>query len=207
MTGSRPHSRRRYLNDASPTSAATYLPPLDTQDEPQRSPTESLSLRKSATFHSPISPSSSEDDPILNIQFLPRRSSTCPKALEDAVAAGEKRVAHLLGAVDRSLSGLENFPTDTQNTLQAEDLPVPRFMLDAHVGDLDQMDIDPAPGRNDDSRQNRKLRKHHTSDSGIGSTVTGSEQSARSQAGMFPMHISFLRASKKTCVAILSNLS
>lgn len=191
MTGSRPFTRRRYLNDASPTSVATYLPPLDTQNDPQWSPIESLSLRKSATFHSPISPSSSEDDPILNIQFLPRRSSTCPRALEDAVAAGEKRVAHLLGAVDRSLSGLENFTTDTQNNSRAEDLPVPRFMLDAHVGDLDQMDIDPALGRNDDSCQNQKMRKHHTSDSGIGSTVTGSEQSSRTQAGMFSMYTFF----------------
>lgn len=207
MTGSRPFTRRRYLNDASPTSTATYLPPLDTQNDPQRSPSESRSLKKSATFHSPVSPSSGEDDPILNIQFLPRRSSTCPRALEDAVAAGKKRVANLLGAVDRSLSGLENFPTDTQHTLQAEDLPIPRFMLDAHVGDLDQMDIDPASDRIDDSRQNRKLRKHHTSDSGIGSTVTGSEESSRSQAGTFSMCIGHLRASTKTLVAIFHNLS
>lgn len=188
MTGARPYPRRRYLNDASPTSAAPYLPPLDTQNDPQRFPTESLSLRKSATFHSPITPSSSDDDPILNVQFLPRRSSTCPRALEDAVAAGEKRVAHLLGAVDRSLSGLENFTTHTQDTLRAEDLPVPRFMLDAHVDNLDQMDTDPTPDRSSDSRHHKKPQKHHTSDSGIGSTVTGSEQSLRSQAGMLSIY-------------------
>lgn len=202
MTGSRPHTRRQYLNHACPTSTATYLPPLHTQNDPRQSLSESLSLRKSATFHSPVSPSSSEDDPILNIQFLPRRSSTCPRALEDAVAAGEKRFAHLLGAVDRSLSGLENLPTDTQSS-QAEDLPIPRFMLDAHVGDLDQMDIDPASDRNDESRQNQKLRKHHTSDSGIGSTVTGSEQSSRSQAGTLSMCVC-LSMSIKTCSAIFS---
>lgn len=189
MTGLRPHVRRRYLNDVSPTSTATYLPPLDTQNNPRRFPSESRSLRKSATFHSPVSPSSSDDDPILNIQSLLRRSSTCPRASEDAIAASKKRLAPLLGAVDRSLSGLENFPTDTQRALQAEDLPIPRFMLDAHVGDLDQMDIDPASGHTDGSPQNRKLRKHHTSDSGIGSTVTGSEQSSRSQAGMLSMCI------------------
>lgn len=208
MTGSRPYTRRRYLNNAPPASVTTYLPPLDTQSDPQRFSIESLLLRKSATFHSPTSPSSNEDDPILNIQFLPRRSSTCPKALEDAVAAGEKRAAHLLGVVDRSLSGLENFTTDTQDTLRAEDLPIPRFMLDAHVANLDQMDIDLAPNQNDDfSRQNRKVQKHHTSDSGIGSTVTGSEQSSRSQAGMFPTYRYFLKASTKTRSAIFGNLA
>ena len=206
MTGSRPNTRRRCLNGAPPTSAAVYLPPLDTQNDPQRFSTESPSLRKSATFHSPISPSSSEDDPILNIQFLPRRSSTCSRALEDAVAAGEKRVAHLLGAVDRSLSGLENFTTADQDTLRAEDPPVPRFMLDAHVGGLDQMDIDPTPDRNDDSsRQIRKVQKHHTSDSGIGSTVTGTEHSSRIQVGMLPRCRLFLRVSIRTCPAIFGH--
>lgn len=194
MTGSGPYARRRYLNSPPPTPTAPYLPPLHTHNDLHRFPTESLSLTKSATFHSPTSPSSSEDDPILNIRYLPRRSSTCPKALEDAVAAGEKRAAHLLGAVDRSLSGLENFTTETQDTLRTQDLPVPRFMLDAHVGDLHQMNTDPTLDRND-PHQVRKVKKHHTSDSGIGSTVTGSEQSSRSQAGMSPIYKNFLKMS------------
>lgn len=207
MTGSRPYPRRRYLNDDTSTSAATYLPPLNTQNDPPRLHTNFLPLTKSATFHSPTSPSSNDDDPILNIQFLPRRSSTCPKALEDAVAAGEKRVARLLGVVDRSLSGLENFTTDTHDTLGAEDLPVPRFMLDAHVGSLDHMEVDLKPDQKDDSaHQHRKGQKHHTSDSGIGSTVTGSEQSLRNATGMFPVYIFFSRASTKSYSATAGNV-
>lgn len=206
MTGSRPYTRRRYLNNDTP-SATAYLPPLNIQNDPPRLHTNSLPLRKSATFHSPTSPSSNDDDPILNIQFLPRRSSTCPKALEDAVAAGEKRVARLLGVVDRSLSGLEDFTTDTQETFRAEDLPVPRFMLDAHVGSSDHMDVDLKPEQKGDfTHQHRKVQKHHTSDSGIGSTVTGSEQSLRNHAGMFPVYMYSSKASTKSDSATARNL-
>lgn len=114
----------------------------------------------------------------MNIPLLPRRSPTCPRALGDAVAAGEKRVQDLIGAVDRSLSGLGTFSTDSQETLRAGDFPVPRFMLDAHAGTFDHMDVDPAPSPAS-PRQPKQLprRKHHSSDSGIGSTVTGSEES------------------------------
>lgn len=114
----------------------------------------------------------------MNIPLLPRRSPTCPKALGDAVTAGEKRVQDLIGAVDRSLSGLGTFSTDSQETLRAGDFPVPRFMLDAHASISDHMDVDPSPSPTA-PRQFKQLprRKHHSSDSGIGSTVTGSEDS------------------------------
>jgi hypothetical protein len=59
-------------------------------------------------------------------------------------------------------------------------------MLDAHVGGLDNMDIDPPSNQNANSRDpHRKLQKHHASDSGIGSTETSSEIS-REKAGMYP---------------------
>ncbi|MCJ1226959.1 copper-binding transcription factor [Toensbergia leucococca] len=83
-------------------------------------------------------------------------------------------MAELLGVVDRSLSGLENFSTESQETLRAEDLPVPRFMLDAHVAEPDVMDVDQSSDR---VPHFRSTQKHHTSDSGIGSTITGSEES------------------------------
>lgn len=193
MTGSRPHTRRPNLNTVFPASAASsYLPPLNTQNDAQRHYSKSLSLRKSATFHSPTSPSSSDDDPIVNIQFLPRRSPTCSKALEDVVAAGEKRFARLLGVVDRSLSGLEKFSNDSQDTWRAEDLPVPRFMLDAHIGSFDHMEVDRAPDQTDHSPHlHRKVQKHHASDSGIGSTMTGSEQSLKLKAGKSAMNRRF----------------
>lgn len=134
-----------------------------------------MPLRKAATFHSPKSPPSEEIDPIINVPSLPKRSRTCPKTLEDVIAAGEKRMADLIGSFDRSLSGLEALSTDSQDTLRGEDLPVPRVVLDAHVPDIDMMDVDPksTTGRSDRRYQPQQVRNHHTSDSGIGSTVSG----------------------------------
>lgn len=206
MTATPPKNvRRRYLNKDTPTTLSSLLL-IDTHHAGQQdSITNSLSLRKSATFSSPTSPSSQDDDPIVNIPLLPRRSPTCPRALEDAVAAGEKRAAHLLGVVDRSLSGLETFSTDSQETLRAEDLPVPRFMLDAHVGDPDAMDMDQSPDHGSSSfRRHRSAHRHHSSDSGIGSTITGSEESLakRDHAGMrqnhhIPVHRNFIAHAPK----------
>ena len=114
----------------------------------------------------------------MSIPLLPKRSPTCPKDLQDAVAAGEKRAAYLLGVVDRSLSGLRDFSTDSQDTQLAEDLPLPRFMVHPHAADVDDMDIDPSAGQSDHAAAFPKApRKHHTSDSGIGSTITDSKDS------------------------------
>lgn len=171
--------RRRYLNKDIPTDPTNSLS-IDTIYTNQECVVgcNSPSLRKSATFNSPTSPPSEDNDPILNIPRLPRRSPTNPRALEDAVAAGEKRAAQLLGVVERSLSGLETLSTDSQETLRVEDLPVPRFMLDAHVAKPDAMDVDQSSNDIPPSlRQHRATRKHHTSDSGIGSTVTESDES------------------------------
>ena len=182
-TFAQPNPRRRYLNRATPTTSDPSvnndypkLPFIDS-DQP---------LKKSATFHSPTTPPSQDEDPIVNIPLLPRRSPTCPKDLENAVAAGQIRAAQLIGVVDRSLSGLESFASDSQETLRAEDLPVPRFMLDAHAGEPTRMDIDESPKPSSlPTRQHQPRHKHHSSDSGIGSTITGSDQSlSNSPKGM-----------------------
>ena len=132
--------------------------------------------RKGATFHSPSSPRSQEHDPILNISTLPQRSSTCIQDLEAALAAGQSRVSSILGAVDRSFSSLTGFSQDSQETILAEPEPVPQFMIDAvnrNEFSRDDMDIDiPVP-----------YRKHHASDSGIGSTET-SEASVNEKPSM-----------------------
>ncbi|KAL8726343.1 MAG: hypothetical protein Q9181_006084 [Wetmoreana brouardii] len=176
MTSPQLNPRRRFLNTDTP-SVASYSPPPPhhVHHEPSSNNT---SLKKSSTFHSPTTPPSQDDDPILNIPLLPRRSPTCLKALEDAVAPGGKRLQDLLGAVDRSLSGLETFSTDSQQTSRAEDLPLPRCVLDAHASNPDCMDIDPSPSPAPTPQlKQRQRHKHHSSDSGIGSTVTGSENS------------------------------
>lgn len=140
-------------------------------------------FKKGATFHSPTSPKSQEHDPILNISTLPQRSSTCVQDLEAALAAGQSRVLSILGAVDRTFSSLAAFSEDSQETILAEPEPepepVPQFMIDAvNRNQLrDAMDID-APVLH---------RKHHASDSGIGSTET-SEASINEKPSMLLPH-------------------
>lgn len=166
--------RRRHLSEEHPT----FRQPLRTKNlEEDNVSIENRALTKSSTFHSPTTPPAQGEDPIVNIPLLPRRSPTCPKTLEQhAVAAGERRIANLLGAVDRSLSGLENFSTDSQETLRPDDLSVPRFSLDAHLHGSDDMDVDtPRDQGHLPERKSRVAHKHHRSDSGIGSSVTESD--------------------------------
>lgn len=91
--------------------------------------------------------------------------------------------------MDRSLSGLDGFSTDSQDTLTpVEDLPVPRCSLEAHVVDPNSMDVD---NKQDDEftpeRKHRSARKHHRSDSGIGSSVTDPEEiMIKDEAGKIP---------------------
>lgn len=172
MTSPQPHPRRRYLNFTHPI--ITQLP------SPRHDATTQLNtishLKKSATFHSPRSPPSTEHDPILSIPSLPRRSLTCPKTLENILAAHDKHIngiSQIIGAVDRSLSGSSSFSSENQDTIAGESLPVPRFMLDAHI-DFDDMNVDPLT-QDTHKCPNQSNHKHHSSDSGIGSTVSSSE--------------------------------
>ncbi|KAL9038204.1 MAG: hypothetical protein Q9180_003273 [Flavoplaca navasiana] len=179
MTAPHLNPRRRYLNKDSPHPTFSLPSQSQHHDAALQQSSTNLPLKKSSTFHSPSTPPAQDDDPIVNIPLLPRRSPTCPRSLEDAVAAGEKRIQNLIGAVDRSLSGLETFSNDSQETLRAEDSPVPRFLLGAHANDPDHMDLDPSTNPEAPRQfKQRPRHKHHSSDSGIGSTVTGSEGSS-----------------------------
>ena len=178
MTSAQANPRRGYKTGVPPTTSLLHSPTTH-HARLRISPDADHALRKSATFHSPKSPAS-DDDPILNIPLLSRRSPTSPRDLEDAVAAGEQRVAQLLGTVDRSLSGLQNFNNSSQETLRPDEHPVPRFMLGATVTDEDHMDID----QSGDSKSHPRHHNRHTSDSGIGSSVTTSEDvESRDDAG------------------------
>ena len=160
-----PNPRRRYLCNA----------PLSRTIPPQSHPlnisttlaSPNHSLRKSATFHSPTSPPSASHDPILSIPSIPKRSPTCSRDLEDTIAAGGNRIAQLIGAVDRSLSGLQSFSSSSQETLAGEALPVPRFMIDIRI-EQDCKNLRP---------------KHHSSDSGIGSTESSEDSASNDYAG------------------------
>ena len=200
MTAPHLNPRRRYITKDSPHPTFSLPSQSQHHDAALQQSSTNLPLKKSSTFHSPSTPPAQDDDPIVNIPLLPRRSPTCPRSLEDAVAAGEKRIQNLIGAVDRSLSGLETFSNDSQETLRAEDSPVPRFLLGAHASDPDHMDLDPSanPAAPRQFKQ-RPRHKHHSSDSGIGSTVTGSEDSSsKVNAGTEPAHRPFIVAPTKT---------
>ncbi|KAL9099647.1 MAG: hypothetical protein Q9163_004888 [Psora crenata] len=177
MTSAHPNPRRGYKTGMPPTCILVHPPTTGPARVFQSATDPDRTLRKGATFHSPKSPAS-EDDPIFNIPLLSRRSPTSPKDLQDAVAAGEQRVSQLLGSVDRSLSGLETFSSDSQETLRPDEHPVPRFMLGADPNEQDRMDIDHI-GDYVSHPKPEPHRKHHTSDSGIGSTVTGSNNIER----------------------------
>src|SRR5436190_9214248 len=110
------------------------LPPLSTSSNPVDSTTcrrlghHNMQLKKGATFHSPKTPPSEEFDPILNFPTLPRRSPTCPRSLEDVIAA-ERRMAAFLGNVERNFSGLESDSSFSKPS--RDDLPVPKGILAA----------------------------------------------------------------------------
>ena len=176
MTTTQPHPRRCYKTTGYPTLASCK--PTSTQDgcRNHHSASSNLPLRKSATFHSPKTPPS-KDDPILNIRLLSRRSPTSHKDLEDAVATSERRITQLLGSVDRSLSGLESFSTDSQETLRQEEAPVPRFMLGTYTDESDRMDVDDSSNHTPVPKPQQRMHNRHTSDSGLGSSVSSTEDS------------------------------
>ncbi|KAK2748427.1 copper-binding transcription factor [Onygenales sp. PD_40] len=137
-----------------------------------------MQLRKGATFHSPTTPPSADTDPILNIPSLPRRSPTCPRLLEDAIAAGEKRMASFLDNFDRTLSGLGS-DSLAKSSLSDDDLPVPRGILDARIVHTDPLstDADSHPSKAHQRSQANSPHRH-SSDSGIGTSVSGTNMSA-----------------------------
>ncbi|KAF2146592.1 uncharacterized protein K452DRAFT_68029 [Aplosporella prunicola CBS 121167] len=124
-------------------------------------------LRKAGTFHSPTNVSSELVDPVAPYCSMPKRSETNPQSLEQIlIDAGERRVAGLLATVDNVLAGKTSSASDASILKDNKVLPVPSFMLDNHtVTDSDPMEIDSKPVVVD---------HHHASDSGLGSSVSGS---------------------------------
>ncbi|KAL1643318.1 hypothetical protein SLS58_004989 [Diplodia intermedia] len=125
-------------------------------------------LRKSGTFHSPTHVSSDLVDPLAPGYSMPRRSETNPQALEQIlIDAGEKRISDLLTSFDNVIAGKTS--SDASILADSRVLPVPSFMLDNHapVADPDMMELDTKP-------KLEVVDHHHASDSGLGSSVSGS---------------------------------
>jgi hypothetical protein len=159
------HPRRRFLK--------TGLPSLSTSDSQDSSPCQPFRLQKGATFHSPTSPPREGLDPVLNIPSLPRRSPTCPKTLE-AIAAGEQRMANILGRLD-----LDSLSPSKSTDQQEDDLPVPKGILQAHVG-RERMEtprhehkhIQFLPTPPAETPNKTQTHHRHESDSGLGSSIS-----------------------------------
>lgn len=160
---------RRRPADTSKPSQFT----LPQHPQPWAPPLNATSLRKGATFHSPKSPSSPDEDPILDIKGVPQRSPTCPDTLARLVTgAHEQKALSFLESFDRHRSG-----QSSEFVSETESLPVPRFFFDDGKPDsFDRANDYPfVPSKA--AAANKKLattsRVHqHTSDSGLGSSVS-----------------------------------
>ncbi|KOS16678.1 Zinc finger transcription factor ace1 [Escovopsis weberi] len=131
-------------------------------------------LRKGATFHSPTSPSDSDD------AFSPPSLTRSQSDFDDFVNANCRRIALALNDIDEalaknteSLSLLDDPPRDT-SPLQDTSLPIPRLLLDLPV-------VNPATTETNQDRcvlRPRSMRKVnvHASDSGIGSSIASSSE-------------------------------
>ncbi|TID17000.1 metal ion binding [Venturia nashicola] len=129
-----------------------------------------MTLRKSQTFNARTSISTDLGSPVAHARYMPKRSPTSPKALEDLVNEGELIAAHtsdiakLLKEFDDKISGLSPVHGSASILSDKDVLALPSFMVQ-QVNVPEPMDIDPKPVIVD---------HHHDSDSGLGSSVASS---------------------------------
>ncbi|RDW86598.1 putative C2H2 transcription factor (Ace1) [Aspergillus mulundensis] len=154
----RVHPRRRPFRAVRPS-----LLPAEEQS-PSLPP---LRLRKGETFN-PAILRKADRDPL--VPSLPRRSPTCPGALE-AIAAGQRRMTDILERLDL------NSTTSDDN----DDLPVPKGLLRLHLksqarreGPVEPRSRQPSPMPKE---QSRKAQRAHcqASDSGLGSSISSAQ--------------------------------
>ncbi|KAL4882811.1 hypothetical protein BJY04DRAFT_186107 [Aspergillus karnatakaensis] len=162
----RAHPRRRPCRAARPS--------LVPSDEQTPSAPSRLRLRKGETFNPSILRSADRD---LAVPLLPRRSPTCPGALE-AIAAGQQRMAEILDRLDLN-SSTPSTPEDN------DDLPVPKGFLQLHLnsqarkeGSVEPRSRQPSPMPKEQSRKAQRVHCH-ASDSGLGTSIS-SRQSVSS---------------------------
>lgn len=157
---------------SSPQSHPRRRPYKATSPQPTPLSTHSMQLRKSGTFHSPKSLSSDVCD-LENHSYMPRRSPTSTESLEELIQDSSiQRVANLLKDFDQKLAGHKASSKSILN--DPEVLPLPSFLLDNTHMDTTPMDIDSKPSVVERSPHD------HASDSGLGSSVSGSKYGDRS---------------------------
>ncbi|ORY09475.1 hypothetical protein BCR34DRAFT_602860, partial [Clohesyomyces aquaticus] len=162
--------------------------PMSTKTHPRRRPlkainsqvsphsTHTMHLRKSGTFSSPKSISPELCD-LENRHHLPRRSPTSTESLEELLHdCPPPHVQSFLRDIEKKLAG-NNSAASVGNVLNdPEVLPLPSFLLDNTSMDTTPMDIDCKPSALERSPHD------HSSDSGLGSSVSGSKNGSRSSS-------------------------
>lgn len=129
-----------------------------------------MSLRKGTTFNARHH---QDESPVEQARYMPRRSQTCTKTLEDLLpqeSGRQNHVAKLLQDFDDKINGRKSAVGDGSILKEEEVLAVPSFMVNQAIVP-DPMDID----------QKALVTDHqHASDSGLGSSVASSiEQNSR----------------------------
>ncbi|THC98452.1 hypothetical protein EYZ11_002037 [Aspergillus tanneri] len=129
-------------------------------------------LRKGETFHPSKRPPTSRD-PLMSFPLLPRRSPTCPEALE-AIAAGQQRMANILDNLE-----LDTFRSDSPDN--ADDFsPAPRRIrrTPARLQTTEESDGESEHSRPMLQKESpAKVRRVncHASDSGLGTSICSAE--------------------------------
>ncbi|XXG94691.1 hypothetical protein Hte_000948 [Hypoxylon texense] len=135
-----------------------------------------LTLRKGATFHSPVTPPSSPPAPsAFKVPSLPHRSQT---TLDDVVGAHVRRAALNIDKFEVTLSAIKAEPLTPTSPFSDDTLPIPRGFLDHTIvgGAMSEEPAPVEPERRVLRPRNRRTSRHHESDSGLGTSVASTKQ-------------------------------
>ncbi|KAI1107791.1 hypothetical protein F4804DRAFT_347476 [Jackrogersella minutella] len=133
-----------------------------------------LTLRKGATFHSPITPPSSPGT-TFKVPSLPHRSQT---TLDDVVGAHVRRAALNIGKFEVTLSAIKPEPSSPSSSFLDDSLPIPRGFLDHSIMG-DTMSEEPSTVETERRvlrPRNRRSSRNHESDSGLGTSIASTNQ-------------------------------
>ncbi|KAI0851457.1 hypothetical protein F5Y00DRAFT_259466 [Daldinia vernicosa] len=134
-----------------------------------------LTLRKGATFHSPVTPTSPSAATPFRVPSLPRRSQT---SLDDVVDAHKRRAALNISKFEVTLSAIKAEQSNPISPFSDDCPPIPRGFLDnTLVGDT--MSEEPTtfePERRTLRPRSRRSSHHHESDSGLGTSIASTNQ-------------------------------
>lgn len=205
----RPNPRRRPSpHEAQPRAVAPEARRSIAYDVPK-------TLRKGATFHAPASPIADLDDPVLHVPSLPQRSPTCLGLGEEVDNDRALRIAQWIRSVDQTLARPGVSPSTPVCYRRDEELPLPPGMLEAavkkeasgpasvaHVDDgvsvitasSSSGIINDRAGGLDDRRpaersRRRRMHQRQVSDSGIGSSVSGTVRSSSDAGTLRPLRM------------------